>query len=461
MSGKPARHASAVTAPGPMKQWFSDGVFRAILRNASYLGSGKLGGALLGLIALGCAGRALPAALFGLLAIIHAYADGVSALVKFQTWQFIVRFGAPALVREDIDRFRDITGFSFGLDLASGVVGFAAGVVLLPFVARWVGIDTGYLYLALFYCTLIPTMTAATPTGILRTLDRFDHIAVQQLATPLLRAAGSIASYVAGFGFVGFVVTWYVSELIGDLLLWFFAVRELHRRNIRHALRPGLLTPARRIKGAWDFVWTTNFAHSIWSAWGPASNVIVGAMLGPVAAGLFKIASTFFDSAAKPADLMAKSFYPEIMRLDPASQQPWRLAIRSGFLAGGIGLLVVLLVVVGGKPLITLVFGQRYLEAFSLLQIMAVSLLVSMVSFPLESLLYMADRQRAALVAEGLAALGYGVILVVLIHWFGLAGAGFAYVAGMGMKALFTLIPTMTAYRNRSTLSHHPESPRS
>ena len=58
MSGKPGRHASAVTAPGPMKQWFSDGVFRAILRNASYLGSGKLGGALLGLIALGCAGSA-------------------------------------------------------------------------------------------------------------------------------------------------------------------------------------------------------------------------------------------------------------------------------------------------------------------------------------------------------------------------------------------------------------------
>lgn len=438
-----------------MKHWFSDGAFRAILRNASYLGSGKLGGALLSLIALACAGRALSPALFGTLAVVQAYASGVSALVKFQTWQFIVRFGAPALVRKDIDRFRDITGFSFGLDLASGVVGLVAGMALLPFLAQWVGIATADLYLGLLYCTLIPIMTAATPTGILRTLDRFDHIAVQQLITPLLCALGSIVCYLGDLGFAGFIATWYVAELVGDLLLWFFAARELRRRSIHHALRPGLFAPARRLKGAWDFVWTTNFAHSIWSAWGPASNVIVGGILGPTAAGLFKIASTFFDSASKPADLMAKSFYPEIMRLDPASEQPWQLAIRSGLLAGGIGLVVLLLVVVGGEPLIALVFGKRYLEAFTLLQIMTASLLVSMATFPLESLLYMAGRQRAALVAEGLAALGYGVILVALIHAFGLVGAGVAYVAGMTMKALFTLIPTVSAYRTRHTLSHH------
>ena len=39
---------------------------------------------------------------------------------------------------------------------------------------------------------LIPTMTAATPTGILRSIDRFDLIAVQQAVTPFLRAIGSV-----------------------------------------------------------------------------------------------------------------------------------------------------------------------------------------------------------------------------------------------------------------------------
>lgn len=441
-----------------MKHWFSDSAFRAILRNAAYLGSGKLGGALLSLVALACAGHALTPGLFGILAVVQAYASGVSALVKFQTWQFIVRFGAPALARKDVERFRDATRLSFGLDLASGVVGLVAGIALLPFLARWVGIEDKDLPLALLYCTLIPIMTAATPTGILRTLDRFDYIAVQQLVTPLLMAIGGILSYAAHLGFAGFVITWYIAELVGGLLLWFFAARELKRREIRHALRPSLFAPARRIKGAWDFVWTTNIAHSIWSAWGPLSNVIIGGMLGPASAGLFKIASTFFESAGKPAGFLEKSFYPEVMRLDPTTQQPWRLAIRTGLLAGGMGLAMLLVVMIGGQPLISLVFGKRYLEAFDLLQIMAVSLVVSTATFPLESLLYMAGRQRAALVAEGLAALSYGIILVILIHWLGLMGAGIAYVCGMCMKALFTLIPTMTAYHGRASLSHHGEA---
>lgn len=441
-----------------MKHWFSDGAFRAILRNAAYLGSSKVVGALLSLVALACAGHALTPARFGILAVVQAYASGVSALVKFQTWQFIVRFGAPALVRQDVDRFRDVTRFSFGLDLASGVVGLVAGMALLPFLAHWVGISDRDFPLALLYCTLIPIMTAATPTGILRTLDRFDHIAVQQLVTPSLMAIGGIFSYVAGLGFAGFVITWYVAELVGDLLLWFLAARELKRRNIGHAFRPGLFAPARRIKGAWDFVWTTNIAHSIWSAWGPLSNVIVGGLLGPASGGLFKIASTFFESAGKPAGFLEKSFYPEIMRLDPTSKQPWQLAIRTCLLAGGMGLFMLVVVMIGGEPLISLVFGKRYLEAFDLLQIMAVSLVVTTASFPLESLLYMAGRQRAALVAEGTAAVGYGIILILLIDRLGLTGAGIAYVVGMGMKALFTLIPTITAYRGRASLRHHGEA---
>lgn len=437
-----------------MKHWFSDSVFRTIVRNASYLGSSKLVGALLGLVALACAGRGMTPALFGVLVLIHSYANGVGAIVKFQTWQFIVRYGAPALGRGDIAELRDVTGFAFGLDLASGLIGMAGGLILLPFVAQWFGIDAGDLGIAMLYCTLIPTMTAATPTGVLRVLDRFDQLALQQLATPLLRAVGGAISYFGHFGFTGFVLTWYIADLVGDLCLWYMAVRELREKGIHGALRPGLRGPGRRLTGAWDFVWTTNIAHSIWAAWGPISNLIVGAMLGPASAGLFKIAATFFDSASKPADLMSRSFYPEIMRLDPTSTHPWLLAVRSALMSGAIGLVILLVVMVGGEPVIGFVFGKRYLEAYDLLQLMTLSLIVTMASFPLESLLYMAGRQRAALMAEGTAAVGYGVLLIVLIHLFGITGAGLAYVAGVVLKALFMMIPTMGAYRGRQGLSH-------
>jgi len=438
-----------------LKRWFSDGVFRTIMRNASYLATGKLGGALLGLLALACAGRGMTTALFGTLILIHSYANGVGAVVKFQTWQFIVRYGAPALERGDTTTLRDVTGFAFGLDLASGLLGMVAAMVVLPYAAGWFGLSPDNLHLAMLYCTLIPTMTAATPTGILRVFDRFDQIALQQLVTPLVRAIGAAVSYLAGLGFTGFVLTWYLADLAGDLCLWVLSIQELRRHKVSGALRPTLFGATQRLPRAWSFVWTTNIAHSIWAAWGPVSNLVVGGLLGPAAAGLFKIAATFFDSASKPAELMSRSFYPEIMRLDPSSRHPWQLATRSAIISASIAVIVLLLVMLGGEPVIHLTFGKRYVAAFDLLQLMTASLVVAMAAFPLESLLYMAGRERSALVAEGIAALGYAALLVLLIHLFGLWGAGLAYVAGVCLKTALMLMPTMVAYRGRHFLSHH------
>jgi O-antigen/teichoic acid export membrane protein len=438
-----------------MRRWFADGVFRAVLRNASYLGSAKILGAPLSLAALAWAGHGLTPLLFGILMVIHTYATGAGAIVKFQTWQFIIRYAAPALHRGDDAFVRDTIRFAFGLDIASGLVGMVGAMAALPWLAGWFGLTGEDYWLALIYCTLVPTMSAATATGVLRLLDRFDLIGVQQLATPVLRAGGAAISYFGHFGFTGFVVTWYVADLGADLLLWWYAARELRRRGMLDALRPGLFGTARRLPEAWGFVWTTNIAHSLYAAWGPISNLVVASILGPVAAGLYKIASTLLDSTSKPAELLSRGFYPEIMRLDSATKQPWRLGLRVGAIAGLIGIAVALLIMVGGKPVIGFVFGRKYLASFDLLQLMTWSLMISMASFPLESLLYMVGRQRASLVAQLAAAAVYIGLLAALTHRFGLTGAGIAYLLGTLALAGFMLAPVLASYRRRAIYRQH------
>jgi O-antigen/teichoic acid export membrane protein len=436
-----------------VKRWFADGAFRAVMRNATYLGSAKLLGAPLSLVALACAGHGLTPVLFGVLMVIHTYATGAGALVKFQTWQFVIRYGSPALQREDRPLALDVIRFAFGLDIASGVIGMAGAMLLLPLLAERFGIAAHNLWAAVIYCTLVPTMSAATATGVLRLLDRFDLIGAQQLVTPALRAAGGAIAYFGHLGFLGFVATWYLADLSGDLVLWFMAVRELRRRHMLDALRPGLFATARRVPGAWGFVWTTNVAHSVYAAWGPVSNLIVAALLGPTAAGLYKIAATLLDSTSKPAELLSRGFYPEIMRLDAASKRPWQLGIRVGLIAGIVGLAVVLAIMLGGKPLIGWIFGGKYLEAFDLLRIMSWSLMVSMASFPLESLLYMAGRQRSALLAQLAAASLYVAALYSLTNWLGLSGSGLAFLFGTVCMSIFMIIPTAMSYRRRAQLS--------
>ena len=435
-----------------MKHWFSDGVFRTILRNAAYLASSNALSALLGLVALSCAGKGMSTQMFGVLVVIQAYAKGISDVIKFQTWQLVVKYGATAVDNKNIRQFRDVISFSFALDIASGAIAVVAGMLLLPLLAHSLGLDRQSLWLAILYCTLIPSLAASTPTGILRAVDRFDLIAIQQAVRPLLRAAGSVISYLGDLGFAGFIITWYASNLIGGVLYWWFAARELRRRNIHHALRPRLFAPASRLAGAWNFVWTTNFAHSIWSARNSCSTVLVGIVLGPAAAGLFKIATTFFDATGSPAKLMEKSFYPEVMRLDPRGSQPWLLGLKSACLAGGIGVLVALLVMVVGKPVISSVFGEQYLQAYHLIEIMLGAIVVSMLGFPQESLLFMAGKQRVFLVAQTLSSASYIALLIVLSHFFGVSGAAYAYLAGQCLDVLLSFIPTLRAWHYRHLL---------
>src|SRR5438045_346859 len=149
-----------------MKHWFKDQHFRSLLKNSSYLAASRVVAAIAALATLSLAARALGVLYFGALILITSYAKAVSGIAKFQSWQLIVRYGSRA-VHGEVEDFQTSTGFAFALDATSGVGGMLAAVALLPFIAQWVGITPDQLWLAMLYCTLLPTMGAATPSGVL------------------------------------------------------------------------------------------------------------------------------------------------------------------------------------------------------------------------------------------------------------------------------------------------------
>ena len=86
----------------------------------------------------------------------------------------------------------------------------------------------------------------------------------------------------------------------------------------RHGLLRGI-TPTLRptsLPGAWQFAINVNLAASVQTVWGPVARLVVGGLLGPAGAALFRVASSLADSAQKPADLLGRAFYPEIVRMD-------------------------------------------------------------------------------------------------------------------------------------------------
>ena len=428
-----------------MKKWFKDQHFRSLLKNSGYLGISKIVAAIAGIATLAMAGRGLGVLMFGTLILIHSYAKAASGLSKFESWQLIVRYGGQSLAEGHTQEFKTSTGFAFALDVVSGIAGMILAVAVLPFVAHWFGITDENLWLAMLYCTLLPTMSAATPTGVLRSLDRFDLISWQGTVSPIARVILVTFAFISGAPFAAYVAIWYVTDLAGDLFLWFLGLRELRRRGLLEGIRPTLKPTT--LPGAWRFAIHVNLTASVLAAWTPVSRLVVGGLLGPTGAALFRIGSVLADSAQRPADQLAKVFYPEIMKMDLKSKKPWNLMLRSTALAGSVASLAVLILFFGGESLVRLLFGQEFIGAYPVLMVLLAIPLMGFFAFPLPPMLYALDRPEAPLKARLIGAAIFFLIVAPMSWSMGVIGAAIAFVIGYAAFVLALALQLWAEYR--------------
>ncbi|MCY7271386.1 MAG: oligosaccharide flippase family protein [Sphingomonas bacterium] len=411
-----------------MKHWFKDQHFRSLLKNSGYLAASRAVAAVGAMATLAFAARGLGVTAFGLLILIHSYIQAASGLTKFNSWQMVVRYGSPALERGDVDTFRRAARFAVGLDLTSGVITMIGAMALLPLVAPWFGIPDHLLDNAILYCLLLPTLGSAAASGVLRALDRFDLVSWQGTITPNLRALLTFFAWWYEAGFVVFLLIWFVTDLIGDLVQWGMAWAELRRRDLRGSLWPSL--SAAGLDGGWQFAASTNLTASLSTAWGPLARLLVGGLVSPAAAGLYRVASSLADAAQRPSDFLNKAFYPEVMRLDPASKTAWNLMVRATLLGTAMGLPMMVGIALIGKFVLLHLFGPEFVGAYGVLVVLLGAPLIAMLSFPLPAMLHSVGRTNVPLLGGLVGVIAYLGSIFPLVDHFGLIGAGLGFLIG-------------------------------
>lgn len=431
-----------------MRHWFKDQHFRSLLKNTSYLAVSKGVAAVASIVTLAMTGQALGLVAFGVLILITSYAQAANGLTKFQSWQLIIRYGAAALAKEDEATFKRASSFGLGLDISSGLVGMVAAMALLPLLGPWFGIRPDYILYAMAYCLLIPTMGASSPSGMLRALDRFDLISWQGTVTPIVRAGLATLGFWQGWDLPQFIALWAATDLLGDLFLWFLAWREMGRRGLRSGIRPTLKPVG--LDAVWPFAVQVNLTSSLMAAWGPIARLIVGGLLGEAAAAIYRVAASLADSAQKPADLLAKAYYPEVVRMDIRSSKPWKLMLRGTAIAATFGLIAIGILVVGGEPLIAWLFktkAEQFLPVYPVLMVMVAIPLLAILSFPLTPMLYALDRPDGPLKARVIATAVYFAIVAPLCWRLETMGAAIAMVSAHGVMVAILIVTVWREHR--------------
>lgn len=349
-------------------------MIRRALTNTGWLMGARGINAVLSLGYLALATRALGLEGFGNFILITAFAQAISGLSSFQTWQAIVRWGQR---REGVG---DAIGFAIALDLVSLVAGLVAAALLLALAGDWLPVPRALRWQAFGLTFVWLLAMRSTPTGILRLHDRYAKGAAADAVTSVVRLAGSAVAFVLSPTIPAFLLAWAAGELVTAATYWAYALRE---EGI--ALRKVSLTRLPRAEpGAWGFVWGTGLSGLLLVASRQLIVLLVGALGGAALAGIYRVAAQLGEGLLKLAQALLRATYPELVR-DPKlashiAERIGKIALFTGVAAVALGALI-------GHWVIVVVAGPEYTAAYAPMIVLGAAAAVELAGASLEALL--------------------------------------------------------------------------
>lgn len=230
------RHASP-PASGPPRaslreRWQRSTLIRPRLVSLAHLMSGSLGAAVLMMATLAIATRALGTQAFGTFVIVLTISRTCERLVRFESWQPLIRFVAAEEENASPERLASLYAYGLLLDIASALGAALLAVIVALVAGPLLGLDGDARFLVAIYALAIAGNLRGMASAALRLAGRFRVLAYVQLAAVLLRLTLACLLYVLGREITEFVVAWTVSQLFDSLLFNALGLRTLKQTGI-------------------------------------------------------------------------------------------------------------------------------------------------------------------------------------------------------------------------------------
>lgn len=411
-------------------------IYHRFLRNAGMILGSRVVFGLLNLATTVIATRAFGLAELGIVLLLQSYARLAGELVRFESWQTVLRFGAIAEETRDSGAFRRLIGLTLSIDIASLAVSVTGAILLVPVMQQWLEWPEDVAALAPLFVFSMIFFIHATPNGVLRHFDRIGIVALQYAANAVLRFTGVAAAALLGVDGMYLVHVWFAASVLSGSIIFVAAFAELWRRRLMPRLTLRWRIRAREFPGIWRFLWLSNLISSLPLVINYGSTLLVGGVLGPAPAAIFDIARQLARSLSHPAKLLGPLILPDFSRL--AARGDWtamrhilgRQLRLTGFALAMFALLLGVLL----PWLIDLLYGPEAAAEISLFRLMLLGAMLRFLGFAIEPAFLSADKVGTAFLIEFAAVVLYVAIAVPGLHLYGLTAMG---VATLGFYTLY------------------------
>jgi len=274
-------------------------------------------------------------------------------------------------------------------------------------------------------------------------------MAWQSLVTPGVRLIGVCIAYLMGAPLWAVVIAWVLSDILGDAFLWVCALAVAKSKDLLRS-KAGSIRSAISGSVLWRYLLGTNFNASLQQGALPLMTLVIGGVLGPSAAGAYRLAQTLLDAVLAPAELAMRSLFPEISKLQAAKGERLKEVMRH------VGLTSLLVSVPAGAILflgagifVSILAGEEYLGAGSLLSVIAWTLPALFLAAICETFMLGSGRALSPVLARA-TIVGLSVTAILTLgDQMSLGDLGLALLIASYAGLLVLAVPTLAMLRRK------------
>lgn len=405
-------------------------IFRRFLRNAGLMLGNRVVFGLLNLATVTMAVRHYGLSDLGMLLLLQSYTKLFAEIVKFNSWQAVLRYGSLLEEAKDRTRFRKLIGFVITIDILAASFAAACAILLIPYAASWYKWSEDVTAFAPLFVFALFFITQGAHTGILRLFDCVGAVVMQHSLNAVVRfgLVGLLILLDGDFSYV--VLAWFLAFVAGGLWPMGAFIREVLKRDLMPKFTLAWIKTAREFDGIWRFLFLTNLSSfpALVIQNGPA--MVLGGVAGSAAAGAYEIARQFATALSRPMRMLGPIIFPEFARLTAKGE--WRkiqaifkqqIAYTFIFATAATAVLMTILPFVVAQS-----FGPELSAHLWLFRLLIIGAMINLLGFAIQPAFLSANKAGTMLLLQLLGSAAFiGACFAGYSAW-GLDGVGFGLV---------------------------------
>lgn len=394
------------------------------------------------------AARALGPEAYGILALVLTVGRICERLIRFESWQALIRFGTQTDTEDDPEKLGRL--FLLGLMLDFACAWFAAALMLVGgyFLLPFIGLDPSHFVLLAIFAPAIAFNIRGVPTAALRMAGQFRLLAYFGLFSATLRLALAALAWSLGAELAVFLAVWTLAQLIDVVVFAVLAARALNSLGVANPISAGTSGILQQFPEFMRFAWSTNASSALRTLTQEADTLMVGALAGPTSAGFYHIAKRFAKVAQQIGQHVQAVIYPDLSRMWARKNFDTVRTVKTKVQLAliSIGLAIVFVTWAAGALGVEWLFGDEFSTVYPLLLTQLIAVTLILVGAPARSTMLAMNRPGTVLIISAIATLAFFATAYILIPDAGAIGANYAHIAFSAVTFIALEITFRSAY---------------